>query len=446
MRLLGLTSRGWPRTENEDPLLPAHVIDPARLNPVPVPERDRRDFRTVCQATARRVVLSRSRRDAEGRQTGESSLLRTTGIDEERHLRRDRVPEHAASEADRLLARPSEFEAMPRAKSALTCWHHWHSKDLTAHDGLLRPDHPVIKKALSGPYSATRLRKLVRDPLGFVWSYVFGWDAPADDAEPLFLDPMQFGDLAHRAMELALVDLEDKGGFAAASPSQVAETVETAVTRVAARYEAEQPVPPRIMWLRQLAEVRDLTLVALRWKEPTLADQRSFAEVPFGGSNREARPPSELPWDPEQNVCIPGTDLSITGLIDRLDISGDGTQARVTDYKTGRIPKSTIVVNGGAELQRCLYAYAVQALVGSSVDVAARLLYPRDQGQMLDMADPRRRFGIRCSLSGNSARQCAFRSGADWHRKRRTRRQSADLRAAGQRERNVCRIETTTCG
>ena len=26
--LLGLTSRGWPRTQREDPLLPAHIIDP----------------------------------------------------------------------------------------------------------------------------------------------------------------------------------------------------------------------------------------------------------------------------------------------------------------------------------------------------------------------------------------------------------------------------------
>ena len=88
-------------------------------------------------------------------------------------------------------------------------------------------------------------------------------------------------------------------------------------------------------------------------------------------------------------MCIPGTDLSIAGVIDRLDISGDGIRARVTDYKTGRIPKDAIVVNGGAELQRCLYAYAVQALVGGGIDVGARLLYPRDEGRMLNMEDPR---------------------------------------------------------
>jgi hypothetical protein len=315
--------------------------------------------------------------------------LRTVGIDEENYLRRERVPEHATSEVDRLLARSDEFKATTRAKSAVSCWHNWHIQDLTAHDGLLRADHPVIKKALSGPFSATGLRKLARDPLGFVWNYAFGWDAPADDDEPLALDPLQFGSLAHRAMELALRDLEDRGRFATADKIRIAAAVETAVARAGADYEAEQPVPPRVIWKRQLAEVRDLTLVALTWQEQALPGQRSFAEVPFGRSYQDIRATSELPWDPQQEVSIPGTDLTIAGVIDRLDISGDGIRARVTDYKTGRIPTDAIVVNGGAELQRCLYAYAVQVLVGGGVDVAARLLYPRAEGLMLDMADPR---------------------------------------------------------
>ena len=388
-RLLGLTSRGWPRTDSEDPLLPAHVIDPAILDPVPVPERDRRDFQTICRATARHLVLSRSRRDAEDRQTGESPLLRLVGIKAETYLRRERVPEHATSEADRLLARSDEFKGSARSTSAVSCWRNWHIPELTAHDGLLRADHPVIRKTLSGPFSATGLRKLARDPLGYVWTYTFGWDAPAEDDEPLSLDPLQFGALSHRAMELALTELEGGGGFAQADPAQITTAVETAVARAGEEYEATQPVPPRLIWNRQLAEVCQLALVALTWEEQALPGQRSFAEVPFGRRYRETRSASDLPWNPEQEVRILGTDLTIAGVIDRLDISGDGAQARVTDYKTGRIPKDEIVVNGGAELQRCLYAYAVQALKGGDVEVAARLLYPRDEGRLLDLEDPR---------------------------------------------------------
>ena len=68
VRLLGLTSRGWPRAQGEDPLLPTRLVSAADQNPVPVPERDRRDYRTLLRATARQVVLSRSRRDPQGRQ------------------------------------------------------------------------------------------------------------------------------------------------------------------------------------------------------------------------------------------------------------------------------------------------------------------------------------------------------------------------------------------
>ena len=230
---------------------------------------------------------------------------------------------------------------------------------------------------------------MARDPLGYVWTYAFKWDAPAEDDEPLSLDPLHFGSLAHRAMEFALTELEGKGGFAQADLAQITAAVETAVVRAGEEYGATQPVPPRLIWNRQLTEISQLTLVALTWEEQALPGQSSFAEVRFGRRFGENRPDSELPWNPEQEVRIPGTDLTIAGLIDRLDISGDGGQARVTDYKTGQIPKKDIVLNGGAELQRCLYAYAVQALKGGDIEVTARLLYPRDEGRLLDMEDPR---------------------------------------------------------
>jgi len=47
VRLLGMTRRGWPREHNEDPLLPEHIVDADVLDPVPVPERDRRDFAAI---------------------------------------------------------------------------------------------------------------------------------------------------------------------------------------------------------------------------------------------------------------------------------------------------------------------------------------------------------------------------------------------------------------
>ena len=57
------------------------------------------------------------------------------------------------------------------------------------------------------------------------------------------------------------------------------------------------------------------------------------------------------------------------------------------DYKTGKPPRKEITIDGGAELQRCLYAFAVRALLGDEVEIAASLLYPRD-GFELRLDDP----------------------------------------------------------
>lgn len=388
VRLLGLTSRGWPRAESEDPLLPAQVIDPAELNPVPVAERDRRDFRTVLRSAGREVVLSRARRDAEGRQLGASPMLREAGSIEEEHLRRERIPAHAASEADRLLARPREFSATPRAQSARACWVNWHSATLTPHDGLVRPDHPVMRRVLAARFSASRLRKLLRDPLGFLWKYALGWDAPAEADEPLGLDALEFGNLTHRVLEFAVADLEANGGFARAARARIEAAVTFAAAAAAAEYQAANAIPPALIWQRTVAACGALAVAALGWDEPPLERQLSLAEIPFGGASRGTVPRTDLPWDPERPVPIPGTGLTIGGFIDRLDVAADLRRARVTDYKTGRLPNKGIELDGGAELQRCLYAYAVRALLGDAVEVEARLLYPRDGGKLLPLADP----------------------------------------------------------
>jgi hypothetical protein len=42
------------------------------------------------------------------------------------------------------------------------------------------------------------------------------------------------------------------------------------------------------------------------------------------------------------------------------------------------MPSKPVILQGGKELQRCLYAYAVKALLGDGVEIDAALLYPRD--------------------------------------------------------------------
>ena len=388
--LVGLTSRSWPRRAGEDPLLPNHVIPQNQLDPLPIHESDRRDFRSIRSMTGRQVVCSRARRDSEGRLNGVSPLY-PREFDEE-FLGQSRVPEHAVSQSDRLMARPGDFAALPLAQSAARAWTDWRSENLTVHDGLIRPGHPVLLRALYRTQSASSLVRLLRDPLGYLWAYGFGWKAVSESEEPMTLDAPAFGELLHEFLQEAVTRMEDaeSGGIARASRNRIIQAVEKAAISVAERWSAKRPVPPPVIWQRKCEEARELAVTALTRDETPLPGQRTWSEIPFGCGSRAKSPGGDgrtsLPWDPLTPVYIDGTQIRIHGFIDRLDLSDDGRLARVTDYKSGQAPDRPIQLNGGAELQRCLYAFAIRSLIRTRPEVEARLVYPRgdDQAMVLD--------------------------------------------------------------
>ena len=94
------------------------------------------------------------------------------------------------------MARPQDFDADPQAVSAQGCWRDRRRTEITAHDGLIRSDHPLVLAILGRTQSASSLRRLLRNPLSFVWIYAFGWREPQSSAEPLVLDALGVGDLA----------------------------------------------------------------------------------------------------------------------------------------------------------------------------------------------------------------------------------------------------------
>ena len=373
-RLLGLNAARWPRGITEDRLIPNHIIPTAQLDPLPVSLADRRDFETILATTARDIVLSRARRDSDGRVLGRSPLLISRSG--ETYLRRNAVPVHAFSETDRLLARPQEFGADPQALSAQTCWRNWRATTITPHDGLVRADHPLVLAVLDRTQSASSLRRLLRNPLSFVWMYAFRWREPESTAEPLVLDPLDTGTLVHAVLDRALRDLEASGGLAGADAAAIAAAVDRSARSVAGDWESERPLPPAVIWGRTLDDARMMAGRALSYGDDLLAGTRSYSEVPFGGS--EPKSAAATPWDPAAPVTIPNTGFNIAGYIDRLDVSGDGKHALVRDYKTGRVPSADIRLDHGRELQRCLYAFAVKALLGSDIAISASLLYPRE--------------------------------------------------------------------
>jgi hypothetical protein len=379
VRLLALNAGRWPRGISEDRLIPDHVMPIEKLDPLPIAAADLRDFETIV-AAAKSVTASFSRRDVEGRLLGRSPLV--TSMQEEIYLGRARIPEHAASESDRLLARPAEFATIPAGISGLACWRDWQGAEITPHDGFVGRAHPRLHKVFESAKSATSLRMLLRDPIRFVWRYALGWKQPDEADEPLTIDALAFGNLVHAVLRNAVERLEGADGFAGAAAAQVEAAICHALSEIAKEWEGEQPVPPAVIWRSTLERVSAMSSAALSHPLADMPGQKSWTEIPFGALREVKR--TNLPWDVAKAVEIPGTGIRIAGQIDRLDLAGDMTRARVIDYKTGRLRNhmADVVLDGGSELQRCLYAFAVKTLIGPQVEVEASLLYPRaDEGE-----------------------------------------------------------------
>jgi hypothetical protein len=243
VRLLGLTSRAWPRRGGEDPILPDHLVSARELDPDPVPEADRRNYAVINASADAELALSRNRRSPQGSRVGPSPLLPQDRAG--RALSRARIPEHAFSEADRLMARPAEAAGVQYIASASQCWRNWHSESFTAHDGRYGADHTVITRALARTQSATSLQLLLRGPLGFVWKYALGWRAPEDLQQPLTITPEDFGKLVHELLRRTVDALEPTPGFGGATREEIESAMAAAAQSVRESWPLERPVPPK---------------------------------------------------------------------------------------------------------------------------------------------------------------------------------------------------------
>ena len=384
VRLIGLNSSQWPRKTSEDRLIPHHIIENRELDPLPVNLADRRDFKTILDTTEKQIVLSYARRETGGRLFGRSPLL--SGFKPGMYLRSTATPVHAFSESDRLKSRPNEFKSFPQPKSARKCWVNWLKPEITANDGLIKPNHPFVSKILERTQSASSLKLLLRNPIGYLWNYGFRWQEPEKISEPITLEALEFGLLVHEILEKSIIEIEGKGGLTSLNDETIAEVVENVSVAVKSNWENKVAIPPTIIWNRTVIMAKDMAKIALCHTDDAIQNAISYAEVPFG--NETIEPNLEYPWDIQKPVSIPDTDVNITGYIDRLDYSRDQNRAFVCDYKTGRPPNGEFILSGGAELQRCLYAFAVKELLSDNINITAALFYPQDPPAVFRLENP----------------------------------------------------------
>lgn len=376
VRLIGLTSRDWPRQTEEDALIPDYIIPSNVLDPLPRSEIDRRDYNTIKATTDNLIVLSWPRRDAESRQLGVSRLVTASEREAAVSIQVTDKPKHAFSEADRLFARDKEFATLPQAISAANCWRNWRLKEITPHDGMITANHPRIKEVFDQYHSATSLKLLLRDPIGFVWRYALGFKSPEYEDAPLYADPREFGNIVHDILKQTVNDISRKCTLSNASREEIIRTVDEQAINVGMRIEMTRPVPPKLIWFGMMERATIFAKSALLSKLDEYDDQVTFAEVPFGGKIQLKE--DSFPWDIGKIIHVPGTDIKLQGVIDRLDYSTSSPQARVIDYKTGKTPRNIdkMTIDGGNELQRAIYGFVVKSLMGNNINVESGLLYP----------------------------------------------------------------------
>jgi hypothetical protein len=206
---------------------------------------------------------------------------------------------------------------------------------------------------------------------------------------PLSLPPDEFGRLVHELLRRAVNALEPMPGLNAAKDYEVEAALEAAAGAVLLSWPIERPVPPHVLWTSTVRHAVSMSLAGLKLQEVTESGTRSWTEVPFGQSSGEPQD-RDLPWDATLPVTIPGTSVSITGSIDRVDLRDTGFAVRVTDYKTGARPREpeSIIIGGGRELQRALYALACRQLLPQTQHIRSRLVYLRDEPAAFALNNP----------------------------------------------------------
>jgi hypothetical protein len=366
VRLLGLEANAWPRRAIQDPLLPEHLLEHIRLPSADVADDDRMMHDIILDQSAD-YTLSRGHRSAAGSLQAASTLWRR---DEERIVGRSAIPRHAFSESDRLYARPADAGKQPQVRSSRACWRAWQDSDRhTAHDGLVRANHPLIVDALAQVQSTTSLHRLLCDPLGFVWEYALHWREPNLDPQPLALDHRSFGELVH-----ALI----AGVLRNGAPRNI-DDIEIALADEVRRQDDAWPIaratPPGLLWRHTVALARERASRGLR---DALGEPRgtSWTELAFGEPIAGPHP-----WTTLSPVPVGTTGITFRGRIDRLDEDASRGSAVITDYKAGATPerKKTVVFDRGTELQRVFYALAARSLLPDVRNIESRLTYLRHE-------------------------------------------------------------------
>lgn len=239
------------------------------------------------------------------------------------------------------------------------------SEVYTEHDGMLPPgtygDLDLLSEG-ARPVSASRLQTLAESPYIYFLKYVLGvrpLEEPALDDEP-WLNSLRKGTLLHAIYERFVQQLDERVPIASDEPELLA-LVDTVLEEEAQSFE-----PPSEMVKeaarQELARNAQVFFRVERMRDPDVIP--TYFELGFGVSEEDNNQFDAAP------MPLNGETLFLQGKIDRVDRHASTDALTVWDYKTGKAGSydESDPLQKGKTLQWALYAYAVEALTGKTVE------------------------------------------------------------------------------
>jgi len=227
------------------------------------------------------------------------------------------------------------------------------------------------------PISASALQQLLQCPRMFLMRRILGWDEPAAAPSLRELDPLAFGSLLHRTVELFYREHGDAFCRRQRTLARWKELARAVADAEFERFLSEYPLVGEGVRQKERERLHDAlrTFVEYDWQGPP----RRFVGV-------------ELPFGRDESMAVKadGVTLHVHGFIDRVDCRDDVTVVR--DLKSGKAHPRLGPEAGPTALrdvQLGLYQLAARKLArrwGTPAAVEAAYAYASGKGEVEERA------------------------------------------------------------
>jgi len=227
------------------------------------------------------------------------------------------------------------------------------------------------------PISASALQELLRCPRMFLMHRMLGWDEPAAAPSLREIDPLPFGSLLHRTVEVFYRENGEAFTAREGTLGSWQELARAVADREFEAFLAEYPLVGEGVRRKERERLHESLRVFLEYDWESKGRRFVGVEVPFGV-------PVPLAVDAS------GATLHVRGFIDRVDVEGGVTVVR--DLKSGKAHPRVRDEAGPTALidvQLGLYQLAARKLAkpwGTPAHVAGAYVYASGRGEVEERA------------------------------------------------------------